>query len=299
MIIAAETLGAGQCCLHRVRRFDERRRCDAHRQLAAPVERAIDAEMAVRYQCVQHTGEAVAVGVSLAPAHTFLEIGVCRFRHAVAGPFHRLLVQHAGRYPVGIAREISVVRVRHTGIEADQVAGLRVDDSAVVVGGEQNHRAVRHHGIERAARQVAVGENTGIPAVSLDPVAFGMDCGEAADGLAQFRHRVEPRQVDIESVAGAGVLQMDMRVLKARQHQPSTSIDDPGFAVAQRADVGIVADRKDACAADRHGAGARPQRIKRPYVPVENDDVGHAAPLSRGRTMAQSGLGPQEARHSR
>jgi len=99
-------------------------------------------------------------------------------------------------------------------------------------------------------------------------------------------------------MAGAAFLQMDVRVLKARQHQAPTRIDHAGRRRRQRADLRVVAERHDASSACCERRHARLQRIHGADVAVDDDEVCHDVSRFVPGNYAQSGRVAQEARHS-
>ena len=80
-------------------------------------------------------------------------------------------------------------------------------------------------------------------------------------------------QVDAGGKSGAAVLQMDMGILKARQHQPAPGIDQSGAPIGRFPDLPVAADRRDPAVINGYCGGARPQLVHASNVGIEDDPV--------------------------
>jgi hypothetical protein len=202
-------------------------------------------------------------------------------------------MQHACRPSGLVTRETAILEIGNTLIEADMLAGFRIDRNAVVIRREKDDRAIGHHLVQHLTRQVVLAENAGIPAMALHPLELRLAPREIGKPLLQFRDSARAGEIDIKGVARARILQMDMRILETRQHQPATRIDDTGRLAGERLDVGIRSQRHDPAVARSEGRNVRLQRIHGLDTTIDENEIRrHSLPPIRAAPGIREPAGP-------
>ena len=189
--------------------------------------------------------DAQRVEVALALEESGVELVVVGDGQDVGEQFHRALVEHAGRLPIGVALDPTVGGVGGGGGDAGRLQGARVDPETVVVAVGEGGGSVGHDLVQLAGGRQTAGEGRHRPAPTLDPVQVAMRGGVVAD-VSEVGAPVdgEPAQVAAEPLQPA-LDRMDVGVGEAGQQQPARHVDD---ACADRRRP--VADAHDAPVVD-------------------------------------------------
>ena len=112
-----------------------------------------------------------------------------------------------------------------------------------------------------------------VPFAAEYPSAFGKLRGKCPDPLNEFLRCFRVAQVDGRKLL-PGLQEMNMRVIKTRDHKPALSVYHPGLRADQRFCVGIRADNYYPVAYDRYRTRRRAFRIDRLDVGVRDHQVG-------------------------
>ena len=130
----------------------------------------------------------------------------------------RALVEGAARVAVRVPLDAAVGRVRRVPGDARELQRPGVDPGAVVVAVGQEHRPVRHHGVEVGGERRAARERRHRPAAAEDPLDVGAAVGVRADRGEVLLAGVELRQVAPEPLQPA-LDRVHVRVGEARGEQ--------------------------------------------------------------------------------
>ncbi len=156
---------------------------------------------------------------------------------------HRALVQGAGGAPVGVPLEAAVRRVGGLPGDPRQLERPAVDPGPVVVAVGQEHRPVRHDGVQLGGGRHPARERRHRPAAPEDPREVGVGLGIGPDG------REVVRAPGVLGQVAPGALQpalhgVHVGVHEAGREQATGEIDDrppPGHLhVADRRDPAVL-----------------------------------------------------------
>ena len=120
----------------------------------------------------------------------------------------------------------------------------------MTVGGQNVAGPVRNGLVQNVPREIVVGEDAGVPADAIHPGPL-VACREVPHALLQLGKRPRAAKIGIEAVAVTGVLEMDVRVLKAGQHHAAAGIDDARGRSGKRPHVRVAAEGEHAAVASR------------------------------------------------
>ena len=190
----------------------------------------------------------------------------------------RAFTQGPGRGPrLGIALDAAANRVRRVPGDAGQGQGPRIHPGGMAVGRIQHDGPAGDHGVEGLFARIRLREERQVPAPSGDPGGVRMGRGVSPDLRQDLLGSEEPVQI-AETELHAPGNEMDMGVLKGRQDQAASEIDDPGRRASPLQGPAAVPDVDDLSGRDRQGFGARPARGHGRDRGVRQDEVG---PLDR------------------
>ena len=136
-------------------------------------------------------------------------------------------MQHAGGFAIGIQNEVAVFGIRRATHKSNRLAGRGIHAGVVAIAGHDVTGPVRNGCIKHIAIEIMVGENAGVPADAVHPGA-SMGFGEVGQNFLQFGDGRDVVKGSAFAVIVAAVLQMDVGVLKARQHKTATGINHAG-----------------------------------------------------------------------
>ena len=230
-------------------------------------------------------GDAERVQVLLRQQDAALDVGGHVGRDVSLDERHRSFLQRALRLARCVPLDPPVDGVGRRSVDAREAQRGAVHPRRMAVPVRQEHRPIRHHGVEHGAVGYAAGEDVHGPSAAQDPRLVGMRVGVCADQLDVAVRRMDLAEVAPQAVETAAT-RVDVRVLEPRQQRASGQVDRLGRRSADLADPIVRADGHDPAASNGHRLRLGVGRVDRVHRAVHERQVGGSPRLHRGSLPA-------------